>query len=336
MRILLSAAVAALVISAALPSPSAAATISACDAAGELKSGSGSAASAFRITNGSSGPISIGWQDFDGNPVPLGGVGGNAETSFDSYATHAWILQTASGDCVCGIVLDGGDEQVSITSYGQCVSGPVVEQVSYEPTGSYEVQDIEGWKVLVSSEYSSKKAAPVLKVLKRELAELKDILSPGALRRAQSVPLWIDLATEAFPGAAYHPDAGWLRDNGMNPDKAGGVQISENLVAWIDSQPMMLLHEIAHALEHQVIGLGDPQLLAAYNAAKASGKYDSVRYVGGGRQTAYGMNNEREYFAELSEAYFGENDYYPFNRDDLREFDPEGYATIEALWARLD
>ena len=39
-----------------------------------------------------------------------------------------------------------------------------------------------------------------------------------------------------------------------------------------------------------------------------------------------------EYFAELSEAYFGENDFYPFNREELKAFDLEGFEAIESLW----
>jgi hypothetical protein len=39
-----------------------------------------------------------------------------------------------------------------------------------------------------------------------------------------------------------------------------------------------------------------------------------------------------EYFAELSEAYFWVNDFYPFVRAELREHDPAGYAAVEAAW----
>lgn len=44
------------------------------------------------------------------------------------------------------------------------------------------------------------------------------------------------------------------------------------------------------------------------------------------------MTNQHEYFAEPSEAYFSRNDFYPFNRSDLRAFDPEGFAAVEKLW----
>ena len=44
------------------------------------------------------------------------------------------------------------------------------------------------------------------------------------------------------------------------------------------------------------------------------------------------MNSPTEYFAELTEAYFGRNDYEPFDRSGLRAFDPLGYAVIESVW----
>ena len=46
------------------------------------------------------------------------------------------------------------------------------------------------------------------------------------------------------------------------------------------------------------------------------------------------MKNPREFFAELSEAYFGQNDFFPFTREQLRAFDPESFKVIEEAWNR--
>jgi hypothetical protein len=40
--------------------------------------------------------------------------------------------------------------------------------------------------------------------------------------------------------------------------------------------------------------------------------YDKVRYIHGGEKKAYATTDPKEYFAEISEAYFGKNDFYPF------------------------
>jgi hypothetical protein len=39
-----------------------------------------------------------------------------------------------------------------------------------------------------------------------------------------------------------------------------------------------------------------------------------------------------EYFSECSEAYFGQNDFYPFVRAELKEFDRAGYALMVKEW----
>ena len=44
------------------------------------------------------------------------------------------------------------------------------------------------------------------------------------------------------------------------------------------------------------------------------------------------MNNAKEYYAELTEAYFGKNDFFPFTRSDLEKHDPVGYQLMESTW----
>ena len=41
---------------------------------------------------------------------------------------------------------------------------------------------------------------------------------------------------------------------------------------------------------------------------------------------------EGSYFAEITEAFFWENDYFPFDRDDLYYFDPVGAEMLEVAW----
>jgi hypothetical protein len=47
------------------------------------------------------------------------------------------------------------------------------------------------------------------------------------------------------------------------------------------------------------------------------------------------FTNPKEYFAELSEAYFGKNDFYPFVRGELKVHDPVGYRLMEEAWGKL-
>ena len=49
---------------------------------------------------------------------------------------------------------------------------------------------------------------------------------------------------------------------------------------------------------------------------------------------AYAMTNPMEYFAEGTEAFFSRNDFFPFNRDELRQHDPGLDALLSRLWGR--
>lgn len=50
------------------------------------------------------------------------------------------------------------------------------------------------------------------------------------------------------------------------------------------------------------------------------------------QQKAYALTNELEYFAELSEAYLGRNDFYPYNRKQLEKYDSVGYGVMKTIW----
>ena len=96
----------------------------------------------------------------------------------------------------------------------------------------------------------------------------------------------------------------------------------------------MMLHELAHAYHFRVLGVDHAGVKAAYKQAMERKLYDQVKYHNGKTMKAYAATNEREYFAELSEAYFGKNDFFPFNRDELRRHDPAGFKLMEATWEK--
>ena len=132
----------------------------------------------------------------------------------------------------------------------------------------------------------------------------------------------------------YHVSAEWLKTNGYNPEKAGGVELAnaENFLKWTRHQPSMVLHEMAHAYHHRVLGPDNPELEAALKNAKEKKLYDRVLRYGGTKGRAYAMNNATEYFAESTEAYFGTNDFYPFVRPELEEHDPAMARLVKKLW----
>jgi hypothetical protein len=208
----------------------------------------------------------------------------------------------------------------------------------YEPTENYDRQQIEGWPVLVHKSLRTPEhrdlADRVLALLKVKLFEIARAVPPAALAELKKVPIWIELRDEKYPGACYHPSADWLRANKFNPDKAGAVEIgnAENFLAWSRDQPWMVMHELAHAYHHRVLGHGYAPVKSAYESAKRAGRYDAVLRIDGRTERAYALNNDQEYFAESTEAYFGTNDFYPFVRAELQQQDPEMTRVLEKAW----
>jgi hypothetical protein len=144
--------------------------------------------------------------------------------------------------------------------------------------------------------------------------------------------------------AVYHAGAQWLIENGYPTEKARCVEISNvtNFVNWTNqNQPYMVLHELAHAYHHRVLNFNHSGITAAYHHAVTNILYTNVEYHYGNQEytvldVAYALNNEFEFFAEATEAYFGLNDYYPFDREDLMEYDPTTFAVLEQVWNPFD
>tara|TARA_R110002073_G_scaffold37866_4_gene109316 strand:+ start:220166 stop:220927 length:762 start_codon:yes stop_codon:yes gene_type:complete len=211
----------------------------------------------------------------------------------------------------------------------------------HETTDQYTIQTIEGFTVHISQAAMDhpETTTPALDLLRRQLKQTLAQTPPSAHATLQQTHIWIEHNNPRFPCACYHPDPQWLADNGHNTDKATGVEIANttNFVNWVNTgQPSMILHELAHAYQHATLGYNNPLVTKPYEQAKASGTYDLVDHISGTPRIHYAMNNEIEYFAELTEAYFGFNDFYPFSRDQLRAHDPDGYNMIQSAWGLRD
>jgi len=89
-----------------------------------------------------------------------------------------------------------------------------------------------------------------------------------------------------------------------------------------------------HAGEHGLFGRGEEEriIIPGIEQAKASGKYDAVLCRYSDSTKHYALTSRAEYFSENSEAYFGANDFYPFVRAELKEYDPKWYAALEDAW----
>jgi dipeptidyl-peptidase-4 len=207
---------------------------------------------------------------------------------------------------------------------------------STSPSG-YRAVELRGFEIQVQDVLATGDRAVrerVLEVLDRKLGDIVAALPGAAVTRLRAVTIWVSEGAGPAPCANYHPSADWLRAHGYDARKAKGVEICNASVFldWIDTQPSMVLHELAHAYHDQVLGYRNKELLRAHLVADASGRLSAVRRLLGNVERHYALNNAQEWFAETTEALFGTNDYFPFVRGELVHVDPAGARLVARLW----
>lgn len=72
--------------------------------------------------------------------------------------------------------------------------------------------------------------------------------------------------------------------------------------------------------------------MEAYQKYKKSGRGEKALLYNGKRVRHYALTDPKEFFAEMTEAYFGVNDLIPFNRAELKESEPEIYELLKTIW----
>lgn len=212
-----------------------------------------------------------------------------------------------------------------------------------------ETREVSGWKVHINKvllDTQRKETEHALTLLKKMLDEIIRVVPAKAVAELQKVPLYF---SPTYPGsrggAEFHPDAGWLKDNGRDPIMAKGVEFSDIPIfeKEVNRMPNFALHELAHGYHNRFIAgsFDNSEIKAAYDKAKASGGYDKVeRWHGNGKpntfERAYAMTNPQEYFAETTEAFFARNDFFPFTKEELNKHDPSMYGVLRKLWLVAD
>jgi hypothetical protein len=212
---------------------------------------------------------------------------------------------------------------------------PVPAQ-SCRPTSAYRQRQIEGWTVQVGPDLENKKARAdeVCKLLRYKLHLVKRYVPEKALAALQKVPIWVEEDSPAVPYVVYHDDQQALREKGLNPEKHRAVEIgnADNFRQWQDLQPSVVLHHLACAYFDQVVGSDHPDVAKALAKARKGGKYDRVLRFDGKVVRHPALLNAKEYFAEMSESYYGFNDHYPFLQFELSQLDPETCQLLARLW----
>ena len=218
---------------------------------------------------------------------------------------------------------------------------PAAEKTSL-PT-AYTMRDIEGWTVRVDDRLLSGESKAVgeraLKLLGARLVAIAVVVPETSLIKLRAITIELDLNYGDLRVMQYHPDAGWLKEHGYSeklakcvhiPDVQGFLSPAENL-----RMPWVVLHELAHGFHDQTIGFDEPRVTAAWKKFRNSGKYESVLTTSGQMREHYGLTDQKEFFAEMTECYFGSNDFYPFVTGELKRDEPEIFALLADIWGPL-
>lgn len=195
---------------------------------------------------------------------------------------------------------------------------------------------IENFTIVLNADSTiHPEVAVSLRILEKKLREIKSLIGQEKILILQQKPIWVEWEKRKDGAMEYHKSAEWLKNNGYPVEKEKCIEISnvKNFIAWQAlNQPFMVLHEMAHAWHDRVLGLDNVKVLNAYEHAVRNNTYFSVDYNLGGKRSAYAITNPEEYFAELTEAYLGENDFFPFNKSQLKQFDSVGYNLMVSIW----
>lgn len=202
---------------------------------------------------------------------------------------------------------------------------------------------IEGWTVRVDNRLLKGKGEAsgerALKLLTARLVAITTVVPEKALVGLRAVNIELDLDYPGLTFMQYHPDADWLKEQGYSESLAKCVHLPdvEDFLSPFENHrmPWVLLHELAHGYHDQVLGYDEPRIKAAWKKFCESGKYKSVLTNRWGMHEHYSLTNPMELFAEMTESYFGSNDFYPFVAGELQQAEPEIFALLAEIWGPL-
>jgi len=219
---------------------------------------------------------------------------------------------------------------------------PALPKEKVEPAKptSYTNRTVEGWTVRVDDRLlkapDDEVGKRAMRFLEDKLSDIKVVVPADKLKKLQAVTIILDLTHGNLGPMQYHPSVEWLKGNGYSADLARCVHLprAEDVATKrnIREQPWVILHEMAHAYHDQVLGFDEPRVKEAYEKYKKSGRGEKALLFDGRRVKHYALTDHKEFFAEMTEAYFGTNDFFPFNRAELKESEPEIYDLMGHVW----
>lgn len=161
----------------------------------------------------------------------------------------------------------------------------------------------------------------ILSDLDKDVRACLTILPRSVSFLIKRTPIWINTTFYYGPSHApknvnhstAHHHEGWLLWANDRPDKAPGIEIYNcfdyRRMRWHWNGCGLLLHEFCHIIHQFCLGLDHPVIEEAYRKRESTQKYQSCLrrdWAGLEKDTdmAYALVNPKEFFAELSVAYW--------------------------------
>ncbi|MCD6049891.1 MAG: hypothetical protein K0Q55_1294 [Verrucomicrobia bacterium] len=211
-----------------------------------------------------------------------------------------------------------------------------------KPT-AHETRQMEGWTIHIDqrllADENKDLSQRALRMLDNALYEIALIMPTNQLTKLRAVPIWLDLTHGKLTSMQYHPNANWLRENGYATNLVKCVHLPSAIgftgLRHHRIQPWCVLHELAHAYHDRVLGFDEPRVKTLWEKWRQKPQYENILYIEGNTRRHYGLTDQKEFFAEMTESYFGMNDFFPFNRGELKEHEPEVFKLMEEIWGKL-
>jgi hypothetical protein len=209
---------------------------------------------------------------------------------------------------------------------------------AFPAQAAFQAESIEGWRVYVDGGVPKDLADKIRAALHDKLQTITTLLPPPRIEELRHVPIFVFQGAGKRAGSgAYYANGSDFAEDGAEPPEGvqGGVAIADPqaVLDWLDRVPSGILHELSHAYHDQVLGMDNPAILAAWQHAVDAHLYENVKRANGEvAAKSYALTNKAEYFALLTQAYYWKSGYYPFDKADLKSYDPQGYAAVRSAW----
>lgn len=268
--------------------------------------------------NGGTRPSRLVWVDQSGRRVEIGTIEGGAFRSLQTFPGHVFLAFDPDRRCRMTVRID------------DVRSGTYIGESRYRPA------PVAGWHVFVDRALSldARPTRTALATIAAMLRQVEATLPAAALAQVRTTPIF--LHEHGGPGGMFHYSPDWLTAHGRTVELVNAVEISDAslLPELARTQPSALLHELAHGYHARLSEADRAAIEAVYRAAMARGLYRDVERNDGSRGVAYASRSAVEYLAETTEAYFGENDFFPYRRAELEAYDPDGAALMARVWGQ--